>query len=297
MTNSYVDLSKSSNDVKIKTIDLGDGTQSLSSTINGLTLPVDVNESYERGITVLYRSAVDTVDKVPDIGTITLSGVTISGTLVPGTTYYVSAVVSNEYGNTKYATVVSAAPGGSNNGLKASFTVPSGALATDNIDLFLSTDAAPKHVGRVTVAQFQTGCIVLTAEGTPTLFSDPNSVRIGAVGAGIQSNHAVFSASNAYLPSNATAIDCTGKKKIYLYVKLSLSDLRSAPALAIIPMFKNSLDSYTQGNLEVVNVLNALGQSLLQQFEMDVESSSGVKFLVDTIAGQGSSASFWYELA
>lgn len=260
----------------------------------------NVSSNFERtSPALIHRSSISAVDKVSDIGTISLSGSIVSGgSLVSGTGYYTSAIITNPYGCTKYATIVSGSPSGSNNAIKMAFTIPAGAVSTDKVDFFLSVDAAPKHVASCTVAQFQTGGIITAENGAVAAGGAANSMCIGAVGTGQQSNAANFAQNTAYLPASVSPIVCTGKVRIYAYVDLALTDLRTAPALSIIPFMTNSGSAALlyQGQLEVINVMNASGQSKAQVLSMDVDGTSGIRFLIDNIAGQGASCTIYYDL-
>lgn len=290
----YINLNLRENDIQLAVENHALAVTALSGS------SMDITPIFERTTPSLHRSGITSTDKVSDIGTITLTGMTVSGAvLASGTTYYATAVVNNPYGSTKFAGIVSGAPGSlGKNALKVAFTVPAGAVATDKIDFFLSTDAAPKHVGSCTVAEFQTGGIILSENAAVTAGGAANSMYIGAPGTGPQSNAANFAQNTAYLPASVSPIVCTGKVRIYVYVDLSVTDLRTAPALSIIPFFTNAGNANLlyQGQLEVINTLNASGQSKAQLLSMDVDAATGVRFLVDNIAGQGASCTIYYDL-
>ena len=98
---------------------LGAGTAVIGKATTDLTTPGTTNQvasrtnAYRNG-GVLHRNAITSVDKLATVGTVTLSGGT-GGSLVSGTTYYVSASAYNRWGNATPAGVVNATPGGSNN--------------------------------------------------------------------------------------------------------------------------------------------------------------------------------------
>lgn len=245
-----------------------------------------------------HRSAITSADKLAAPGTITLTGLT-GGSLTSGTTYYVSAAAYNSWGATTPASVVSASPGGSNTALNVAFAAVSGA---DGYDLFLSTDAAaPKWVARITAAQMAAGGYTVTAVGTVTQTGSAAaaSVDIRVVGTGVQSTANPFTANNAYKVTTPTYVDCTGYSRAHVLVKLAVTDLRSAPTLTIVPFFKNQLSGsdYFAGLPQTVSLMTAVGQPLMQDFQFDVDGSTGFAVLIDTISGQGASASVWVELS
>jgi hypothetical protein len=173
-------------------------------------------------------------------------------------------------------------------------------VGAEYYDLFLSTDAAPKWVARITEAQRAAGGYIVTAEGTvePGGSNPGGTVDINVAGAGIQVNNSVFLQNNAYIPASVTPLDCTGKSRAYVYVKLHLDGLGSVPELKLIPFFANqsSAADWHQGELVTVSVLGGAGQSLEQNFVLDVDGSTGMVILVDTISGQGAATSIWVEL-
>lgn len=118
-------------------------------------------------------------------------------------------------------------------------------------------------------------------------------------GTGIQSDNGVFAQSNSYRPATVTAINCAGRSKAHILVKLALTDLRSAPSLSVVPFVANqvSANDWHQGRLEPLSLLGGLGQSLEQDFVLDVDGSTGLVVLVDAIGGQGAAASVWVELS
>ena len=105
---------------------------------------------------ILHREGVIAADVLAAPNNPSLSGQTItSGSLTSGTTYYVGICARNKYGNTPInAAIQSALPGGSNNALRVPINQVAGAT---HYDIFLSTDAAPKHVLGITEAQRAAG--------------------------------------------------------------------------------------------------------------------------------------------
>ncbi len=127
-------------------------------------------------------------------------------------------------------------------------------------------------------------------------------IDVETVGTGIQTSNAVFAQNNAYVPDVATgitSIDCTSYSKAYIKAKLALTDLRSAPALALVPFFGNSLSAtdWHQGEKQTMSLLGATGQCLEQDFVLTVDGDAALRVLVDTISGQGAAASLWVELS
>lgn len=243
---------------------------------------------------ILHRSTITAIDKLATMGTITLTG-QATGSLTSGTTYYVMASAYNRWGNALPGTQASAAPGGSNGTLRAAFSAITGA---DGYDIFLgATTGAPLWVGRITEAQRASG-IVISAAGTYTAGGATNSVDIQVIGIGLAGNALPFTNNNAYTPATPTPINCGGYSLAHVLVKLAITDLRSLPTLAIVPFLNNQLSTadWHQGQLQTVGLLTSLGQALEQDFYLEIDGSTNLTILIDTISGQGASASIWVEL-
>jgi len=248
-----------------------------------------------RSTAVLHRNAVAAVDKLTPPVAPTLAGVTVAGgSLAFGTSYYVAVVAANRYGETTTTVSGATAPGGANNALRATIAQITNA---EYYDLFLSTDTAPKHVLRVTEAQRAAGgqCTVVetyAAGGTP------GAIDIGIPGTGIQTSAVQFTSNNAFTPALVTPVSCAGASRAHLLVKLAITDMRSAPSLIIVPFLLSQLSGdYYQGKSQTVSVVGGAGQSLMQDFELDVDGASGLVCLIDAIAGQGAAATIYIETA
>ena len=263
-----------------------------------------------RNTGVLHRSAIAAVDKLSDFVDASVTIANEAGTqglLNANTAYYMAAIPGNRWGpckvNTNIDTATTTADATNTHVLActiAQATGPNSSVA-EWYDLFLSVDAAPKWVGRITEAQRATGGEILTL-GTVTAGASAGVINIGCVGTGIQTSNAVFAQSNAYTPHVAagiTSVDCAGYETAHLHVRLNPTDLRSVPALTIIPFFQDqvSTDDWFQGQAQQVNILGALGQSLEQQFDIDVRGATAMRALIGSISGQGAAASVWVELS
>lgn len=254
-----------------------------------------------RGAGTLHRNAVAAVDKVAVAGTLTLSDQTASGGgLAISTTYYVNVAPFNRWGSAGAATITSlatSAAAGATHSLRVAWAQVAGA---DGYDLFLSTDATgPKWVARVTEAQRATGGVVNVIATGYAAGGVAGAIDIGVVGTGLGSNVAPFTTNNAYRPDNVTVFSTAGRSKVHVLVKLAVTDLRSLPSLTLIPFLGNQASAvdFHQGTAVTLSLLGATGQSLEQDFELDVDGASSVVVLVDAIGGQGAAASVWLEAA
>jgi len=278
--------------------------QYLRGLVTLLIGTLKVVSSGTRGTTVLHRNAITAVDKIVDFvdASMTVANVAgVQGSLVFNTTYKLCAVPGNRWGSCLQAAAIDSVL--VTNDAASTHVVDltiAQAVGAEWYELFLSVDAAPKLVGRLTEAQRAAGGFEILTMGTVTVNAGvaAGHVYIGVVGTGQATTAANFIQNNAYRPALATAYDAAGYSRVKVHVKLVLTDLRTAPALTIIPFFQNQLSAgdWHQGNAEVVNVLQALGQSLEQTFVLDVNGSAFV-ILVGVIAGQGAACSIWLEPA
>jgi hypothetical protein len=256
-----------------------------------------LNDVVTRDAAVLHRDAVATADKlsVPANPTLTKETVT-GGLLAPATDYKVAVAAYNRWGCTTPSEVQT---GGTvdGNALRVAFTAVENA---DGYDIFLSLDAAPKWVARITEAQRAAGGIITEVGGAPAAGGAVDSIDIGVVGTGAATTDEMFTQNSAYTPIGAgiSSIDCAGKSKAYVHATLNVTDLRSTPALSVVPFMLSSgtPNDYHQGTLQALPMLGAAGQSLKRVFVLDVDGATGLKILVDTVSGQGATADVVVEL-
>jgi hypothetical protein len=264
-----------------------------------------------RNAGVLHRSAITAVDKLTNFTAGNMTGVDVAtgGALVHATAYFYSVVPGNRWGPTKSEAAIDTltTADDSNDTHMVDMTIAQGvgqgSTVAEWYDIFLSTDAAPLYVGRITEAQRAAGGFDILTMGTITANAGVGAghLFVGVVGTGIATGATAFTINNAYTPSNTaiTAVSCVGYKHAHVLVKLALTDLRAAPALSIIPFLSNQVSAtdFHQGSVQALSLLGAVGQGLEQDYTLDVDGSTGLKILVDAISGQGAACSVWVELA
>ncbi|MDD4721989.1 MAG: hypothetical protein PHR07_04530, partial [Acidaminococcaceae bacterium] len=249
--------------------------------------------------------------KIVDLTTssVTMGAGSTSGGALTNIAYWGIVVPGNAWGPSKAVTAETYTPSGATY-VKLSWSAVTGATW---YDLFLSADSgAPKWVARCTALQHTTGGYRVASVGAVTSggSNGANTIDIGVVGTGQASTATCFTFNNAYLPNAAsiTAINCSGKKKAYVLVKIGVDDLRSAPTASIIPFYQshNSSGDYFQGTKVDLNLLTATGKSFEQLIILDVDALGGVTnetaveglaILVDTLTGQGATCDVYVELA
>jgi hypothetical protein len=253
-----------------------------------------------RDVGTLHRDAIAAADRLATPTAIsTTADVATGGSLLASTTYKVNYAGFNRWGPTICPSAASRATAAdASNTHVIRVTVPQLAGA-DGYDLFLSTDAAPLWVARITEAQRAAG-VTITALGTVDATSPgAGKVDVQVVGSGVASTASPFDINNAWTPGAVTAVDCRGFSKAKVLVKLALTDLRSLPTCKIGVFLANQLSSGDWHQVGVLDLapLSALGKPLLQELDVDVHGSSGLIALVNTLTGQGAAVSIWVELA
>ena len=250
---------------------------------------------------VLHRSAVVATDKciVPTLATKTTAAT--GGLLVKATTYYMAVAPGTRFGSAGASNILSQATGADNPSTHSiTLTIPQ-VVGAEHYDIFLSVDAAPKWIARITEAQRAAGDYQIQTYATVIAggANAAGTVLIGTVGTGIQTTNATFSANNGYVvPTPTAAIDCHGKSYLDVFVELIVTDLRSAPYLALMPMYKSgegATDYYCGSPIIVYIMKGTIGQSKRQVFRLDIKGINGIIIAVGTISGQGASCDIWTE--
>ena len=250
-----------------------------------------------RSAAVVHRSAITAVDKITNPAQMTAGAdVTAGGSLVQSGTFTLSYAFGNKYGSTTAspvaATISTAGSGGSIHCVKATGAVAAGGTP-EWVDIYNSPASAnlvPQWVGRCTYTQFiNANGVIVTAVGTVSAGSSLGSyvIQVNVLGTGLAYNVVPVLYNNAYIPDTITAVNCTGFKRAHVKCVLVVTDLRSLPSLVVVPYLKNTDGYYDQCQPMGLNLLSSTGQSLRQDFSMDVDGSSGLVICCDTIAGQG----------
>lgn len=266
------------------------GTASVEISSN--RQPAGVNAQRDGG--TLHRNAITAADKLASPGTLTVTAVTESGSTLANVAYNVAVAAYNRWGDTLVTTGGPITPSASQ-AVRIAFAAVTGA---DGYDIFLSTDAAPKWIGRITETQRQAGGI-FSAVGVYSAGGAVNSIDIGIPGTGQQTTAASFTSNNAYTPASVTPVSCAGWSLAHIQIKLALTDLRSAPSFAWLPFFQSQVSNsdWFMGALQSLSLLGATGQALCQDYYLQVDGATALACLIDAISGQGAAASMWVEKA
>jgi hypothetical protein len=260
---------------------------------------LDPNAARNAG--VLHRSAIAAADTLALPGTLTLSDINEAGSTLANVAYHVLVSAGNRWGPTGVGADPGAITPTATHAVRCAFAQVAGA---DYYDIFLSTAVNPLWVGRITEAQRATGDQIISTVGVVSARAGATvagTIDIGIVGTGLATNVNPFVFNNAYTPDavGITAISCVGYNLAHLHAKLAVTDLRSLPACILTPWFadETSATDWFAGAAQSMSPLIAVGQVLEQDFVINVDGSTGLKVLVQSISGQGAAFTCWVELA
>lgn len=260
--------------------------------------PAPAGTNPVRAAGIAHRSGVTSADKLltPGVPTSLTDAGASGGSTLLTTNYYISVAAFNRWGPTPSCAVQGPQAITAGHIFQATLAQVAGA---DGYDVFMSSSStAPAWVARITEVQRAAGCTV-TAVGTVTGTS-PGAGKINILipGTGLGSNVNPFLVNNAYTPAAPTPVNCAGYQRAHIHIALAVTDLRSMPTLSIIPFFQDQLSpgDWFSGGIQTLALLADFGQCLEQDFEIDVDGSTNMVVLVDTLAGQGAAVNVWVEL-
>jgi hypothetical protein len=256
----------------------------------GLGRVVPISLTANRAVSAVHRSAITTVDKlVVSTAALVSADVTTLGNLPHNTTVKSAYSPANIWGSCGLSAIGSVLlADDANDTHMADLTIPQ-VPGAGFYDVFLSTDAAPLWVARVTEAQRALGAKI-TAVGTvesPSAGVAAGKVRVDVIGTGIASNSVVFSQNNALVTSGIVGIDTVGYEFLMVNVYMYVADLRSAPNLSLAVLFEDDLGNKYLGDVITMPIMNgAVGQPLYQVFLLECMGATKTYILVNGIGGQ-----------
>lgn len=268
----------------------------------GFAIPQQVVSSGTRNGLSAYRSGLTAVDKlaVPTLGTPT--AVTEAGSTLPNSALNISAAAANRWGVTTAAGNQTITPS-ANQAVRLPITQVPHAEA---YDIFISTDANPKWVGRLTEAQRASGGFIISAVGVVSAGggAGAGAVDLGIVGTGIASNGTQYGQNTAYDLVGVPAINCNGWATLFVYAKWNGFDGLAAPASAAILVFEIPTgtpagDAYQISGTTFVPV-GAARQSQEQRItSVTVSGTAAAYILLDVVptGGQNPSLDLLIDLA
>lgn len=277
------------------------------------------NISENRGNTrrttpVLHRSAITNVDKLATVGSLTLADVVTGGSLVFNTNYKVAAAAGNRHGPaipSAVANLTLAADAASTHVMDVLIPTVTNA---EWYDVFLSTDAAPKWVGRVTAAQLAAGGFRITAVGTYASggAAAAGHIYVEVVGTGVATTATPFTFNNSWTPQLITPVSGAGYTIAVLMYEISYTDLRVDPATSgvAIRAYVFQLNSIS-GNYEQLSsssdsvISQSTASGLLIQRFITINGADSIVVCFSDAAGtsggafsgQGATVSAWLSFA
>lgn len=270
-------------DIEIGAVEIKNGTSDQRMTVDTNGNLGAADKPSVRTTLVTHRNAIATVSKVVSPTLVTLADQAGVAGALTAVSHGAAVAAGNAMGSAGTSNILTATPTVNKT---LDLTIPQATGAT-YYDVFCSTaTTAPLWVARITEAQRAAGCAI-TAVGTVGAGGAAGIVNIRLVGTGIANTNVVFSGNNAYITAGITPIACAGYKKLVVKVSIALTDLRSAPALNIIPFYSDDGSEWYAGTSQATNPLASTGYPLYQQFEIDVDGEANVMVLIGTISGQG----------
>ncbi len=274
--------------------------EEVDSVLGGHRRSFTARYNSKRNLGVLHRDSITAVDKLLPctIGTVVDAGAE-AGSNLANAAHKIAVSSGNRYGSGVVSAIQTVTPT-VNHPLKIPITITTGA---EWYDIFVSTDAAPLWVGRITEAQRLAGGLIISTVGTPTTDaganpSGANGVNVGIVGTGVATGVNPFAVSNAYTPASVTAVSCVGYKYAHILSKLVVTDLRSLPTLKLSVFAVDQVGGfYFQLATITHTLLTGVQTGLTLDTNVEVDGCTGIVVLVDTISGQGAAASVYVELA
>lgn len=237
---------------------------------------------------VAHRSAVVAADVLAAPTTTGASAV--AGGSCAANTYHTKVVAVNAYGRSVPSTDQQATTATTNLTVRCPITQLAGALG---YDVYCSTDAEPKFVGRITEAQRLSG-ILITAVGVTGAGGTANAVDVQVPGTGLVAATTAAVNTAYVIPGTGTAVDCSG----YQYCDFEITATRTGDSVALavnllVLLFNSRTGLYSMSTTTPITLTfgGTAGnyQPLIQRYHAEVRGSSQVWCLVQSIAGTGAS--------
>ena len=275
--------------------------QNIAANITSLMISIiPIRCTVTRAAAIAHRTAITAADKlVVSVAALVSADVAIGGSLAHTTTYKSAYSPSNQFGPAGVSAIGSVGTAAdANNTHCVDITVPQ-VVGAAFYEIFLSIDAAPLWVARVTEAQRAAG-VKVTALGivaSPSAGVAAGDVRVAVVGTGAASNHVMYNFNNAYVTSGIIGVSCVGYELAMLDIYMYVADLRSAPSLVLAILFEDDAGIIYVQEIETILLLSgAVGTALYHtEHWIDCLGATKMYVLVDSIAGQNAACSIKVE--
>lgn len=268
------------------TVDTAHPLPVVAAITGGNALPVKTQESPVISAAIAHRTNIATADKITSptcVGALAAGSTTI--TLATTTLYGAIAARIAGIGSAGAGTISAAFTPTENKSVL--MTIPQVAGAT-HYDVFLSVDAAPKWVARVTEAQRAAGCAV-TAVGVVGAGGAAGKVDIQVLGTGVQTTTSEFANNNAYTPAIASAapnqpVPCAGYKNARVYMTFNRGDCTGTPTCSVIPFTKTGA-TWGAGDVYTMDLATRTGVTMTVPKDFNVEGAESFAVLCNPAGG------------
>lgn len=250
--------------------------------VGGNAVPIITQESPVTAPPVSHRTNVATADKITSptcVGALTAGAtdITLATTALYGS---IAARIFN-IGSAGAGIISAAFTPTLNKSVLMTFSAVTGAT---HYDLFLSVDAAPKWVARITEAQRAAGCAI-TAVGTVGAGGSAGVVDIQVVGTGVVTTVSEFANNNAYYVAGVTpTVTCTGKKNARVYATFTRGNCTATPSCSIIPFTKTGT-TWAAGDSYTMNLGLTVGAPMTVSRDFSVEGAESFAVLCNPVGG------------
>lgn len=253
--------------------------------VGGNTAPVKTQESPTIADPIAHRTNVATADKITSPTCVDKLAAGAADITLATTALY-GAIAARIYGmGSAGAGTISAAFTPTLN-KSVLMTVAQVASAT-HYDLFLSVDAAPKWVARITEAQRAAGCAV-TAVGVVGTGGSAGVVDIRVVGTGVQTTASEFANNNAYNIAGITPVPCAGWNKAQVDLIFVRGDCLATPSCSVIPLTKTTIEgvvTWAAGDAYTMNLGTTVGAPMTKGVDFEVGGKEALVVVCNPVGG------------
>ena len=257
----------------------------------GAIAPIVVSRGVAPGTVAIYRDSVNTPLTAADVlGVPTFALSAIGSGSLTGAAWRCQVVAGNKYGRTTSNAIQTQALTAENLGI--TITPVAGA---EWYDLFVSDDATPIYLGRVTAAQVAAGCSITlgaTATANATIGA---GVVAGRIDVSVDSTltgvtvAATISNNTAYTLDAANEIDCTGYGNLEVHLAYTRNSAGALPSVVLLVWLRGGTGEHYLSS--AINVPIAAVWPLRQVVTVPVDQNPGVLLTIGSLGGAGAAVS------
>ncbi len=239
--------------------------------------------------TTAYRSAITAMDRLAAPTLVTLANVAgTTGTLLASTSYKAAVCPGSVSGNGLTSNILTTSTtADAINTHTLRLTVPQ-VTGADYYDVFLSTDAQPKWVAKVTEAQRALGCTVSAVGTVIATTGGAGLIDIRLVGTGAANNAAPFNLDSSVNFSGLTAVDCSGFPSCNVTVAMATNPPLATATCSLQAYDLQSDGSYAFITSQAFTFLNDVAHPAKQDWVVTAHGGS-LQFICSAISGTNAS--------